>query len=595
MLLLAVSMQTFSHAAVLRGGSELDSISIRSKERTDRFYDSLHSKTTRRALPRFLYNAVFVKTNRDSLKSARVVDESEIIAPYQGRTIGEIVIMRDNVFDQDGNWLERAVNNSRIITRERVIRRDLLFKSGDKLDPREIINNKQLLRSRSYISDVEIEITPQKEDSTVVDIFVHTRDSWTLSADANVNLGRRSMVELYDANLLGFGNRLSVQTNFDWSNGEYGGNEVSYDIPNILGTFFKGNFVFGKSFDKDDIGFAIQHNFLLPTDFEIGVSYYDRRKPYYMLYADTALRVDMRQLDLWAGYSHQIKPINSSIYGALRYGTRRFDARPEVNPRFNPAFHESNYLLGSLGIYREKFLTANLIYGFGYKEYLASGYRAEVLTGYTWGEFSNDWYLGLSYRMGGFTRAGYFMGTFTLGSYIDPVSGTWNQSGFDAAVYGFSNLLPTGRSRLRQFFSLSYTIGWNRLNGADELIEFTEERGPRGLNEHILGLNRLVLNTETVLFTPLQPLGFRVALFGFADAGFIGRDSNIFRNEFCTTFGLGIRLKNERLVFNTIQIKLGLAVGKNGLFNNQYFNISNEQRINKFRYLPTRPETVEFR
>ena len=41
-----------------------------------------------------------------------------------------------------------------------------------------------------------------------------------------------------------------------------------------------------------------------------------------------------------------------------------------------------------LGLYREKFYSANMIYGFGRREYLAAGYKAEVTSGYTWGEFS---------------------------------------------------------------------------------------------------------------------------------------------------------------------------------------------------------------
>ena len=58
----------------------------------------------------------------------------------------------------------------------------------------------------------------------------------------------------------------------------------------------------------------------------------------------------------------------------------------------------------------------------------------------------------------------------------------------------------------------------------------------------------MILNTETVVFTPYQPLGFRIAVFGFADFGLIGYSPNIFKNDFFTSFGLGVRLRNERLV-----------------------------------------------
>ena len=105
----------------------------------------------------------------------------------------------------------------------------------------------------------------------------------------------------------------------------------------------------------------------------------------------------------------------------------------------------------------------------------------------------------------------------------------------------------------------------------------------------------MVLNTETVFFTPYQPLGFRIALFGFADFGLLGRDANIFKNNFFTTFGLGVRLRNERLVFSTIQLRLGVALGKGGWADCRYFQASNGTRMEQYRYLPSRPEIVRFR
>lgn len=105
----------------------------------------------------------------------------------------------------------------------------------------------------------------------------------------------------------------------------------------------------------------------------------------------------------------------------------------------------------------------------------------------------------------------------------------------------------------------------------------------------------MVLNTETVFFTPYQPLGFRIALFGFADFGLLGRDANIFKNNFYTTFGLGVRLRNERLVFSTIQLRLGVALGKGGWADCRYFQASNGTRMEQYRYLPSRPEIVRFR
>ena len=103
--------------------------------RNQRLYDSIESKTNRRAVPRMLYKMLFVKPVLDTTMSGRVTDESRLLQPYSGKTIGEITIDRRQVFDPGGNWLERTANKTHRLTRERVIRRDLLFEPGDTLDP----------------------------------------------------------------------------------------------------------------------------------------------------------------------------------------------------------------------------------------------------------------------------------------------------------------------------------------------------------------------------------------------------------------------------------------------------------------------------
>lgn len=572
-----------------------DTIGAPPSERVTRFYDSLESKSTRRTVPRLIYRSIFIRGRRDTLGRDRVVDESKRFEPYAGKRIGRIILERGNVFDPDGNKLERFGNRIHVVTRERTIRRDLFFKPGDPLDPDELAKNQQFLRSRSYIAEARIEAVPDPSDSTLVDLVVQTRDSWTISADLSLNINGRTGVELYDANLLGYGNRLSVGTNFDWKNGTYGGNRFEYGIPNIFGTFFDAEFIVGRRFEYSDLGFTVKKKFLLPTDYELGISYQDKAEPYYMLFQDSTMRTAGRFLDVWGGRSRYIRPFRNSIYFTGRYSRWTYDIRPEVRPDYNPVFHNSQRVLAGIGIYREKFYSATMVYGFGLKEYLAAGYKAELTGGYIWGEFSHDWYLGMHFSKGGFFNAGYLMGGFTLGSYISPSSGMWYRSGVDFELRYFTPLLVSGRSRIRQFINLSYTQGWNRDTGCDELIEFTEDRGPNALDEKIVGLNRAVLNTETVLFTPWQPYGFKIAFYGFADFALLGRESNIFRNDFFNTIGLGVRIKNERLVFNTIQIRFGVALGKGGFRKAEYFNISNQRRPEQYRYLPEAPEVVPFR
>ena len=89
-------------------------------------------------------------------------------------------------------------------------------------------------------------------------------------------------------------------------------------------------------------------------------------------------------------------------------------------------------------------------------------------------------------------------------------------------------------------------------------------------------------------------MGFRVALYGFLDAAFIGSERNIFRNDFYSAIGIGIRLKNEMFVFSTIQLSLSIALNKNGLIRNDWIMLDFQQRMQSPRYIPERPMPIAY-
>ncbi len=564
-------------------------------ERHNRLYDSLELKAGRHKLSRMLYKFLVVTSSRDTMGAAEVVDESAVLKIYDGRRIGSVEIERHTVFDSPSNFLERSANALHAVTRERVIRRDLLFGAGDSFDAQTIVRNMQLLRSRPYISDVGVTVAPDPQDPSRVVVRVITWDSWTLSLEAAWRSDSRTMVGLSDANIAGTGTLLRIKTNFHRRDFSYGGNEVEYEMPNIFGSFFSANAGGGRDFYNSRFNIGVRKEFLLPTDYEAGASYSNTKHKRYLIAGDTSVLVKERNFDLWGGYSHWLPSVNASLYVTGRYGSSRHLLRPEVSAALNPVFHEQDVVLAGVGVYREKFLSANMVYGFGHREYLATGFRAEVVGGYRHGEFSDDIYISARIKAGGFRPIGYLMGGVALGSYRDTRLGAWRQSLLDVDARWFSNLWSVHRSRLRQFVALNYTLGWNRLDGNDEMVRFTKNDGMQVWREYHTGTNRLVLNTETILFTPLQPLGFRIALFGFVDAGLLGYDANIFRNSFYSTVGLGIRLRNERLIFSTIQLRLGMAFTKHGLAECDYFRLGNYTSVEQLRYRPTCPEIVPFK
>lgn len=283
-----------------------------------------------------LYRMLFVKPVLDTTMNGRVLDESRLLEPYAGKTVGDITIERMMPFDSCGNWFERAGNKTHMLTRERVIRRDLLFKPGDKFDPQLVVRNKQLLRSRPYISDTEVIVVPDSLDSTRVNMVIRARDSWTISIDAGIHGEGRTMVGLSDANIFGTGNTLKIKTNFSRRDFSYGGNIVEYKIPNVLGTFYTADFSAGRDFYNSELNLGLRKEFIRPTDYEIGLTYSDIKSKRYMVDLDTSLLVKVRNLDVWGGKSHYIRSIKSSVFLTGRYSYARFSRRPPVTADYNP-------------------------------------------------------------------------------------------------------------------------------------------------------------------------------------------------------------------------------------------------------------------
>ncbi len=558
--------------------------------------DSLKTKTDRYKALRLLYDALVRPSRRVELTKTDVIDERDAYKHLKGKTIGNITIDINDIYQDTSNFIKRIANKTHYPTRERTVRKDLLMHSGDKVDPNIIVANKHLLTSRKYIYDAYFIFTPSKEDSTVVDLTVRTHDNWTLSADGSTSLSGNSRFEIYDANFIGLGNNLSITTNFDWKDCEYGGNEVEYTVPNIAGSFFKGVFVAGKDFDNSDYGFSISKEYIEPTDFEMGAEAYARRSPYHLQYDDTISGVmSVNLMDVWIGSSKYIEKINSSIYANVRYSYSYFKDRPFVDINTNHAFHDKRFIMFGVGLYRENFLSSNLIYGFGVKEYLSAGFKTEIIGGYEWGEFGNDIILGLNMKKGGFSEFGYFMGDAKSSVNVNALNGKMTSGIVDLNMNYISNLWGGETFRLRQFINVNYTYGWDRGDGDGEVVSFTDDSGPRAFSEDIYGTNRMVLNSETVYFTPFTPLGFRFAIYGFFDVGTLGYNKNPFNNNFYSTIGAGVRVKNDRLIFSTIQLRLGFAIGKNGFLDSEYIRVQSQSRVDNIRYIPSKPDAVAFR
>lgn len=552
----------------------------------------------RRGLSRFIHRTIFVNPDARTRRNPLVVDERSLLRRFDGKTINSISYQRHDIFEDRRNTLRRIAGAVHIRTAQSALERDMLLREGQAFDTEIATTSNRIIRSRPYIADSWLDVHLNAEDTTRVDVILVTHDNWTIGVEAIGFSGQRALVSIYDYNFLGSGNRVGADMHFNYRDLNYLHTVMRYDNPNFLGTFYTANLKAGQDFDNAYANVAIYKGFILPTDYELGASFiHDRFTRFRVLNPGEIdyKQVSMSAFNLWGGMSWSMPRFGSSFYATTHYADRKFPERPDdTSPRVHPLFHNRREILFGAGFYRERFYSSTMIYGYGFQEDIPTGHRFELTGGYSWQEMGDFWYAGATMRQGWLTPIGYLFGEGTIGSYINVDDRQWWLSTLNIKGLWFSNLWDMGRSRLRQFVTLRYTHGWNRGEGAGSYVRFWKDIRPMTFNTYAAGSNRLLVNTETVVFTPLQPFGFRIAMFGFADAGWIGYNNNPFQNEFFSSFGIGVRLRNERLVFNAIQIRLGLVANARGMVRNQIFRSSTQQRMEQHRFIPTRPEATVF-
>ena len=129
----------------------------------------------------------------------------------QKLTIRNIEIQVRDVFDDpDSGYFYKTANRLKISSRESVIRRELIFKSGEPYDKFVVDESLRNLRRLSFVRDPRI-IT--NVDGDHIDIVVSVQDTWTLFPQIGWSSGggdNKTSIGIAESNLLGYGKRLEL-------------------------------------------------------------------------------------------------------------------------------------------------------------------------------------------------------------------------------------------------------------------------------------------------------------------------------------------------------------------------------------------------
>ena len=206
-----------------------------------------------------------VQALEDHLDYSTAAFVSPSTATYARATgvVDNILIERVNVFDPrvpgEDWWPFLLANRIHVLTREPVIRRELLLRPGEPFNPLLALESERNLRASGFIRQAEIHPVPRGGDK--LDLLVHTQDSWTLAPQFNVGTEGGSRYLAYgvsESNLLGYGKSVSL---FHSSFGDLHRDEARYFDPRLGGSRQRLTSLYARTNKGDEIGAMIDRPF----------------------------------------------------------------------------------------------------------------------------------------------------------------------------------------------------------------------------------------------------------------------------------------------------------------------------------------------
>ncbi len=492
------------------------------------------------------------------LLPARLAGQEAGAAATAGQdTILGIQILRADIFDQEElarKWYARIANGLHVMTKESVIRRELLFQEGQPFDSALVLETKRNLRRLGIFREVRIDSVPT--DSGLL-MRVWTRDSWTTSADMNLSSGGGDIafrVRLLEENLFGSAAqaRIEYRTNPDRSalglgylrRYLFGSNHLLRLDVDLLsdGTVVSGGV--GLPFRSQRDRFAW---FASSVVGDFGVLRFRGGDPEPAV--SLKRRLALGQLEgTWAVVAGRKYALRLGLFGQIKRDDFRPDSLPQptsktVQGTGGPVLH---WLRPRLVV------TRNLV-GFGREEDfdLGSSVRAGVLAAPgAFGYQSDGLGAFLSFRQGAVLPGGIIRLAASAG-------GLMNSAGLDSgtAVVGATARLSPARGHL---ITLHADAGWQRDPTPGLEFDLGLSFGMRGFRSHAFTGDRRVYASgeyRISLFNNVLDV-FALGVAAFADYGgawFAGD-----RERYGRDAGLGLRLGLNR-VSATEPIRIDLA------------------------------------
>ncbi len=501
--------------------------------------------------------------------------------PYAGKIIRKIIIKRigfeSTVLDTTRRlqtFISNTANTLHVDTKEFVIRDNLFIKEGKPLNPYRVADNERTLRNLTFVLDSRILVKPISKNSDSVDLIVVTRDVFSLGGNLEPQSPTKYKLGIQEANAWGMGQRIQFNTLYDIDRNPRFGYEAVYQKTNVMGSFVDA----AVGYTEINTGSSIGN--------ENEKAYYVRlSRPLFQPFARWAGGLELSNnnstnvyrkpdstfasyrysiQDYWAGYSFGHKKMSSDLrenrnrkFVALRGFQQHFENLPTINltepDRY--AYRNRTAILSQISFFRQDFYKTQYVLGFGRTEDIPYGYRASFTSGWETELGLKRLYLGSELYYTKVRDSGTIL-TYTakLASYLN---GSRSEDGLLLLDFiRYSKVYQKGAFKIRNQTEIGYTVLFNQ--NIKRGIDIRDVNGVLGFSpDSLVGTRRLIISDEFVVFTPSKVFGFRLAPVARIDMALINSNSNnlLSTNNFFSGLSLGLRARNENLIFNTIEIR----------------------------------------
>ncbi len=577
------------------------------------FYDSLKSAASSNVFTATLYNALFpgpdtIGTDLQKVKLPSKADSD--FQPYQGKLIRRIVIKRFEVFGptlanpkgEPETWLGRLGNTLQVNTHVDVIRKNLLFKEGDNVEPLRLAENAQILRALPYFAELNLVVAPVFGSDDLVDVFVMAKDVFAYGFELGIVNASIYDVSLFNNNFLGRGNKVNFTFRANTAESPFMlVNNLNYSIGNIKGTFFNAAINYLHTNYLHSTALKFERDFYATNARYAGgialANTIETKGVFYPSYVQNQIIYNTQRL--WLGKPIPLLP--SSIFKQLvvsaSLDNKQFMQRPYTTASLNSLYYNSSQKLLSISLSSNAYYNSNYVYRFGATEDIPYGSLLELTLGPESYEYYNRFYYGLRFAKARyFNGLGYFSGSLVATGYS--ANDLFEQAQFGARLDYFSDLYTEGIYKIRYFLTGNYRLGINRLAG--ESLNVVEELGVVGLGSsdtiHFSGTKKLTFNYTALVYTPVYFYGFKLAVVNYANLALFGAaDKLAFSNKLLTGFGVGVLLRNENLVIKTLQLRLGYYPGIPGGGSGLQFEIRGISLLEFLDFKPKPPRVIRYK